>query len=158
MSRKLILSLAAIATLASASLVSASADAMVLRGGHGGPPVLHPIHPGHPGHVHYWPHYRPHFRPVFVHRYESVRPVAVSVAEPAPCSCLTKDYTPEGQVVFKDLCTKEMASAPVDGSAAQASEADPANYAGRTYQDYLAANPQAAAAATPAPAPAPSKN
>ena len=143
MSRKLILSLA-IATLASASLVSASADAMVLRGGHGGPPVLHPIHPGHPGHVHYWPHYRPHFRPVFVHRYESVRPVAVSVAEPAPCSCLTKDYTPEGQVVFKDLCTKEMASAPVDGVNDQASAVQgPTSYAGQTYEDYLKVHPEA---------------
>jgi hypothetical protein len=157
MSRKLILSLAAIATLASAGLATGSADAMQSRGGRIGIPVLHPIHPGHPGHVHYWPHYHPHFRPVFVHRYIGVRPVDVSVATPATCSCLTKDYSPEGQVVFKDLCTKEMASAPVDGSAAQTSDADPANYAGRTYQDYLAANPQAAAAGA-APSPAPSKN
>jgi hypothetical protein len=59
------------------------------------------------------------------------------------CTCLTKDYTPEGNVVFKDLCTKEMASAPVDDAPAQASEIHaPTNFAGKTYQDYLAANPQ----------------
>ena len=28
---------------------------------------------------------------------------------PAPCTCLTKEYTSDGKVVFKDLCTKEMA-------------------------------------------------
>ena len=59
------------------------------------------------------------------------------------CTCLTKDYTQEGNVVFKDLCTKEMASAPADGALAQTSEVQaPTNFAGKTYQDYLAANPQ----------------
>jgi hypothetical protein len=59
------------------------------------------------------------------------------------CTCLWKGYTPEGAVVFKDLCTKEMASASVDGAPAQASEVQaPNNFAGKTYQDYLAANPQ----------------
>jgi hypothetical protein len=153
MSRKLTLTLVAIATLASATLVSASADAMNLHGGGASihHPPIHPIHPIHPVHPHYWPHYRPHFSPI-VHRLIEVQPVVESDAAPAPCSCLTKGYTPEGLVVFKDQCTKEMASAPVDGSSAQSSDADgPANYAGRTYQDYLAANPQAAATA-------PSKN
>jgi hypothetical protein len=118
MSRKLILSLAAIATLASATLVSASADAMEPHGGHGGVQI---IHPGHPVHPHYWPHYRPHFRPIVVQRYVGVRSVAaVSVAEQGPCTCLTKGYTPEGLVVFKDECTKEMASGPVDDIPAQA--------------------------------------
>ena len=28
---------------------------------------------------------------------------------PAPCTCLTKEYTSDGKIVFKDLCTKEMA-------------------------------------------------
>lgn len=35
---------------------------------------------------------------------------------PAPttnrCNCLTKDYTPQGAVVFKDVCTNEMAMNP----------------------------------------------
>ncbi len=35
---------------------------------------------------------------------------------PGPCACLTKEYTPDGVVVFKDLCTQEMASAPVEGA------------------------------------------
>jgi hypothetical protein len=116
MSYKLILSLAAIAMLASATLVSASADAMQANGGRGGTPI---IHPGHSVHPHYWPHYRPHFRPFVEQRYIGVRSVAaVPVAEPGQCTCLTKSYTPEGQVVFKDQCTKEMASAPVNDSPA----------------------------------------
>jgi hypothetical protein len=81
-----------------------------------------------------------------------------AVAGPGPCTCLTKTYTPEGLVVFADVCTKESASAPVEGDAADASKAPtsnvPANatpmaqvptkpnYAGRSYDDYLAANPQ----------------
>ena len=80
-----------------------------------------------------------------------MRPVgyAVRAVEPGPCTCLTKNYTPEGLVVFQDLCTKEMASAPVAGSSDQAqAEQGPANYAGQTYQDYLKANPQAAPAET----------
>jgi hypothetical protein len=28
------------------------------------------------------------------------------------CTCLTKEYTPQGQVVFKDVCTNEMAMNP----------------------------------------------
>ncbi len=67
--------------------------------------------------------------------------VARPVAE-GTCNCLTKEYTPEGTVVFKDLCTQEMASAPVDGAPEKTSDAQsPANFAGKTYQDYLAANP-----------------
>jgi predicted Abi (CAAX) family protease len=96
------------------------------------------------------------------------------VAEPGPCTCLTKTYTPSGLVVFADVCTKESASASVDGSADAtqvpttpvAAMAVPMsvvpttpNYAGRTYEDYLAANPQAAQpqASTPPAAAAPQK-
>jgi hypothetical protein len=85
-------------------------------------------------------------------------PVLAPAAVPGPCTCLTKTYTPEGLVVFADVCTKESASAPVEGDSADASKqptsdvaakATPLaqvptkpNYAGRTYDDYLAANPQ----------------
>lgn len=86
-------------------------------------------------------------------------PIEVAPAvNPAPCSCLTKTYTPTGLVVFADICTKESASAPAIGDTADAAQAPttpvPAtatpmsqvptvpNYAGRTYQDFLAANPQ----------------
>jgi hypothetical protein len=87
----------------------------------------------------------------------------VDVAAPGPCTCLTKTYTPTGLVVFADICTKEAASAPVDNTAdatqgpttpppasqPTGATATPSNFAGRTYQEYLAANPQAA---TQAPA------
>ena len=82
------------------------------------------------------------------------------VATPGPCTCLTKTYTQDGLVVFADVCTKEAASARVDGTdvtpPAKSSEATPpappanvadasqapttTNYAGKTYQDFLAAN------------------
>jgi len=40
---------------------------------------------------------------------------AASTPAPASCNCLTKEYLPDGSVLFKDLCTKEQASAS-DGS------------------------------------------
>lgn len=152
MSRTFTNTLVALATLASAALVAGSAQAMVLNhGGHGGPggpgghsiPIYHPHQ--HHDHFHYVWRYR-HLHPVdYVVRTGYV----TRVATPGPCTCLTKDYTPDGIVVFKDLCTKEMASAPVDGVREQSSQAeDPNNFAGKTYQDYLAANPQAKPADT----------
>jgi len=84
--------------------------------------------------------------------------VTEPVASPAvpinPCTCLTKTYTPDGLVVFADICTKESASAPVGGSSPAAAPTPPAgeksgdasqepssqNYAGLTYEQYLAAN------------------
>ena len=138
MSRKLSLSLAALGTLAFVALVAGPANA---KGGNGnkGP------HQGHQGHEHHHAHI--HIKHIYERGY--IRPVryALPVVSSGPCTCLTKDYTPEGIVVFKDLCTKEMASAPVDGSPAQASEVQaPTSFAGKTYQDYLAANPQAKSA------------
>jgi hypothetical protein len=84
-----------------------------------------------------------------------------AVAAPGPCTCLTKTYTQDGLVVFADVCTKEAASARVDGTdapPAKSSEVTPApapaptadasqaptsnNYAGRTFKDFLAANAQ----------------
>jgi hypothetical protein len=87
------------------------------------------------------------------------------VAAVGPCTCLTKTYTRDGLVVFADVCTKEAASAPVGGADAtppapplKSSELTPPappavdskpdvsqapttnNYAGKTYQDFLAAN------------------
>ena len=149
MSRKLILSLATIGALAAASFVASSAEAMVAHGGKGG-------HGAHGGNGHRPPHARPHHpnrhphvRLRHFHGRYYVRPVGyvARVAEPGPCTCLWKGYTPEGTVVFKDLCTQEMASAPVAGAPAQASEIQaPGNFAGKTYKDYVAANPQAAPA------------
>ena len=36
----------------------------------------------------------------------------VRTATPGPCTCLSKEYTPEGAVLFKDRCTNEMAMNP----------------------------------------------
>jgi hypothetical protein len=157
------------------------------RGGGGGG-SLHPIrgpgrgHPGHPG-GHFAGHHHGHW--VFRHGiwidiggYDGdvdVAPGEVSGPAPGPCTCLTKSYTPDGLVVFADVCTKEAASARVDGSSsdatprpapsktsnatvvpsaedkvAEASDAPTSqNYAGRTYQDYLAASAQAANPSAP---------
>ncbi|HEY4141948.1 MAG TPA: hypothetical protein VGM57_11070 [Pseudolabrys sp.] len=148
MSRKFILGLAAVATLATAALASGAADAAHSQRGNGYVNVHPPVHRLPPRIVR-GPHF--HHDHVVVGRiYERgyVRPVGLvqSVSE-NPCTCLWKGYTPEGAVVFKDLCTKEMASAPVDGAPAQTGEIQaPNNFAGKTYQDYLAANPQAQSA------------
>jgi hypothetical protein len=129
MSRKIILTLAT--ALAAATLVVGTADAKKPNGPNNGPKN--------------GPHWNHHHHMVRLHGLY-VRPVSyavpVRVATPGPCTCLTKGYTPEGTVVFKDQCTKEMASAPVDGSSAQASVKDPANFAGQTYEDYQKATSQ----------------
>ena len=176
MSRKLILSLAAAATVAVASLSSGTADARGFAGGGGHPILPGPFPHGHPGWV-FHPHDHSHWVFRFGHWIvvddmvdEAPATVIAPAAIPGPCNCLTKNYTPSGLVVFADICTKESASAPVDGSAADASQAPTTpvaasavpmtvvpttpNYAGKTYDDYLAANPQAA---NPAPQ-APQKN
>lgn len=147
-SRKFILGLAAIATLAASALASGSADAMVAqRGGRIGlRPPIHQLPPRFHGprfHDHV------HFRPIYERGYVRRVVLATPVVE-GPCTCLWKGYTPDGIVVFKDLCTKESASAPVDGAPAQASEIQaPGNFAGKSYQDYLAANPPQAPAEPP---------
>ena len=86
-------------------------------------------------------HHRPHFRPSWCHRWHHhcrihvrwPRPliygapviatsyaVAPALAAPAPrCTCLTKEYTQDGLVVFKDVCTKEVASAPIGNTQVQ---------------------------------------
>ena len=134
-------------------------------------PVHPPIIIGH-----HWHH--PHMHWVFRGgRWLEVDDVAVDAAvvapaatpAPGPCNCLTKTYTPTGLVVFADICTKESASAPALSDAADASQGPttdvPAkatpiaqvpttpNYAGRTYQDYLAANPQSDQSQTAAQTP-----
>jgi hypothetical protein len=196
MSRLATLAIAAAATVAVATLASSASYARGFVGGHsfGRGPVagahfaaprvthtvfrLHPIHPVHPiipirFHP-VWHH--PHMHWVFRGGvWVEADDVAIDVAPatpvaPGPCTCLTKTYTPDGLVVFADVCTKESASAPAANDAADASQAPtsqaPAtatpmsqvpttpDYAGRTYQDYLAANPQAAQpqAATQPPA------
>jgi hypothetical protein len=149
MSRTLILTLAAAATITVASLASsasyargfsggghASVGGHVSIGGHanfggrgrvagnGGrlTPILNPGHPGHgyPGRPGRWA-FHGHGHWIFrggrwivvdpvVGDAPDVAPVEAA-ASPAPCTCLTKTYTPDGLVMFADVCTKEAASA-----------------------------------------------
>ena len=199
MSRKAILSLAT-ATIIAAGLASTAADARGFGGGFGGGHFasarslgggnhlagrgnvghLATLNPGrggrggNPGHGKLHGHH-PHriFRNgiwIDVDGYVDDYVDAPVVVTPGPCTCLTKTYTRDGLVVFADVCTKEAASARVDGTAASAIEvptdgkATPSsnapvdskaitqqptspNYAGRTYADFLAANSQAASQA-----------
>jgi hypothetical protein len=209
MSRKLILGLAAAATIATASLSSSDVYARGFGfggggfgGGHfasggnfggrtlafrgpglpGGGHTLHPIlppggnpgHPGFPGHPGWIGHFGHYGHWVFRGgRWiildggdDVVVPVVATgpATVPGPCTCLTKTYTTDGLVVFADLCTQESASAPVAGkstdatpmqpnaqaaSAQQPAPPSPTNFAGRSYSDFLAANPQAAAPVAP---------
>ena len=81
------------------------------------------INPGFNHHVHFWPRWwwwrhawrRPYWiAPVVVGG--GVATAATYASTPAPatstCTCLTKQYTPQGAVVFKDVCTNEMAMNP----------------------------------------------
>ena len=146
-------------------------------GGRTGNP-RYPGHPGFPGHPGRWT-FHPHGHLVFRYgRWITIddgvdgvdaAPVAPVAPVAGPCTCLTKTYTPAGLVVFADICTKESASAPALSDSADASQAPttdvPANatpiaqvpttpnYAGRTYQDYLAANPQTDQSQTASQAP-----
>lgn len=70
------------------------------------PPIVHPRHPR--------PHWHVHLR--YPRIWYAPRPVVYGAVTPAVttnrCTCLYKEYTPEGAVVFKDLCTNEMAMNP----------------------------------------------
>ena len=198
MSRKAILSLATV-TIIAIGLASTAADARGFGGGSGGGHFasarslgggnhlagrgnanrLATLNPGrggrggHPGHG--GPHGHHHHR-IFrngiwidVDGYAEDYVEAPVVATPGPCTCLTKTYTKDGLVVFADICTKEAASARVDGTAGaievptdgkatsssnapvdnktMAQQPTSPNYAGRTYADFLGANSQAASQA-----------
>ena len=51
--------------------------------------------------------------------------VAPRPAAPGPCTCLSKEYTQDGMVVFQDRCTNETAAAQIGGQ--QQSQAQPGN-------------------------------
>src|SRR6187455_415378 len=113
MFRTTLLALAAVAAIGAALATStSSADAGRLGGGfrHGG------------GGFHHVQHHRPHWQHQhYHHRHQGYRPYiygvgtaavaapayAAAVAAPTakPCTCLTKEYTADRLVVFKDLCT-----------------------------------------------------
>ncbi len=117
-----LLAFAASAALGLAMLSPTIASA---KGGHGG--GGHGMHGGH--HGGHGGHFRPHFRPHFGHHrhwhrryvrwhrpiWYAPRPVvysSYSAPVAGPCTCLSKEYTQEGAVLFKDRCTNEMAMNP----------------------------------------------
>jgi len=68
-------------------------------GGH-----IPPIHIGHHPHHHHWVFRHGHWIVLGEDIVEA--PVLERTVAPGPCSCLTKTYTPEGLVVFADVCTR----------------------------------------------------
>ena len=70
-------------------------------------------HPGRPG-ISVWP--RPTWSVGYRRPYWVAPVVTYAVARPevvaGPCTCLSKEYTPEGAVLFKDRCTNEAAMNP----------------------------------------------
>ena len=98
----------------------------------GGPRFV--VNRGH-RHVGHRPHFRPNWcrlthrcgphivrwhKPWIYGAVATTYAVAPTVAAaPRPCTCLTKEYTPDNLVVFTDVCTKEVASAPIGNTQAQ---------------------------------------
>jgi hypothetical protein len=106
-------------------------------------PILHPPHP----HPHWWWHWHFGWR----HPYwiapvvaggvaTSYASYATAPAATSRCTCLTKEYTPQGAVVFKDVCTNEMAMNP-PANAASAADTEPQMPQQPTQQGYLQPQP-----------------
>jgi hypothetical protein len=79
---------------------------------------------------HHWPRpilwtgwHRPHYVIDQVVNERVVAPTTLVKTE--NCNCLTKEYLPDGSVMFKDLCTKEAAIATPEELKAQAQGATP---------------------------------
>lgn len=141
--RTSLLALAAVATIGTAFVTSTSlADARPgfggFRGGfHGGFGRAARFTPDRRPHRPHWhprwprPHWHARWHRPFVYgvgtaaiaapAYAAVGPRPA--AAPGPCSCLSKEYTPDNLVVFKDRCTNEAAAAPIGGQ--QQSQAQP---------------------------------
>jgi hypothetical protein len=112
-------------------------------------PVIKPNIPVKPIFVPHWPHKPPHWHvhyrpriwypPVVVGgpTYIASRPVA---SAPGPCTCLSKEYTQEGVVVFKDRCTNEMAMNPPVPQ--QTGAADMQQQTAQYQQQYVQPQPQ----------------
>lgn len=101
--------LAALATVIALGSASSMADAKPIKIFK---PIFKPIHIGKIHHVHFkhhW-HHRPWIRPIIVG--SAVTAVSYPVVRAAVRTCLTKEYLPTGQVLFKDVCTNEWAMNP----------------------------------------------
>lgn len=138
--RTSLLALAAVASIGTALVTSTtSADARPgiggFRGGfHGSIGRVARFTPDRPHRPHWHPRWpRPHghvrwHRPWIygVGTAAIAAPAYAAVSRPAPaapCTCLSKEYTQDNVVVFKDRCTNEVAAAPMGGQ--QQSQAQP---------------------------------
>jgi hypothetical protein len=132
-SRKTILALAAIASAGFFAFAMDDASAAARgRGSHAsGMARSHSIghravaRPGRIGHRHFGHRHFGHRHYAWGHRYRwgyrygiapAIATTGVATYAVAPtynrCTCLTKTYTPEGAVLFRDVCTNEMAMNP----------------------------------------------
>jgi hypothetical protein len=145
MFRTTLLALAAVAAIGAALVTStSSADARGIGGGFSrgggsfaslnrGPSFnrgnfVRPIHVQH--HRPHWQHHHHGYRPYIygVGAAAIAAPAyaaAVTTPTAKPCTCLTKEYTADKLVVFKDLCTKEVAAAPLGGAPQAAAQPQP---------------------------------
>ncbi len=126
--RTTFLALAAVATIGAALVTStSSADA----GGFGRSHFGKSFH--HHGHFHRHHHYRHGYhrgyRPYYGVGAAAIAAPAYAAQVPAPAAkpptCLIKEYTADKLVVFKDLCTKETAAAPLGGAPRAAARPQP---------------------------------
>jgi hypothetical protein len=113
--RSALIALAAVATFGLATLNAGDASAKSGKGGNGN-------HGGHGHHGHHHNHHHKHIKVLYAykqwHRYSVVRPATTTYTRPT-CTCLTKEYLPNGAVLFKDVCTNEAAMNPPNEQAAQ---------------------------------------
>ena len=133
-----LLAVAASAALGLAMLAPTSASAMRGGGGmHGGGGGMHGGHGGggmhgghggggHVGHHHFHPHWHVRYHRPIWYGVRTVGYTGYTVARPVagPCTCLSKEYTPDGRVLFKDLCTNEAAVNPPVVAPQQSSSID----------------------------------
>jgi hypothetical protein len=138
-----LLAVAASAALGLAMLAPTSASAMRGGGGggmhggvgmHGGGGGMHGGHGGggrigHIGHIgHHHPHWHVRYHRPIWYGVRTVGYTGYTVARPVvasgPCTCLSKEYTPDGRVLFKDLCTNEAAINPPVVAPQQSSSID----------------------------------
>ena len=101
------------------------------RGGHVGGRHFGGFRGGHVRVGHFRRHHRWHGHRHYVRWHRPLlysTPVVYGVARTpvaGPCTCLSKEYTPEGAVLFKDRCTNEMAMNPPQAEPGPAAEVAP---------------------------------
>jgi hypothetical protein len=85
----------------------------------------HHHHHKHKHHKHRWHYYYKYYPVQEVETSYVSRPnYVVTPSTSQSCTCLTKEYTPDGSVLFRDVCTKEMAVNSVGSKKAAAADND----------------------------------